>query len=90
MEPSRASSVQPNKHQLGGKASQDAEYYAWVYSATTAKGLRVKAYLDENLYQGGQKITKGDMEQLGLVAHTICPKWNYTLSPRTSRDDQAH
>lgn len=62
----------------------------YIRGTTTAKGLQVKAYLDENLYQGGQKVTKEEMEQLSLVAHTICPKWNYTLSPRTSREDQPH
>ena len=54
----------------------------YIRGTTTAAGLKVKAYLDENLYQKGQRVTSEDMEQLILVAHAICPKWNYTLSSR--------
>ena len=54
----------------------------YIRGTTTTTGLKVKANLDETLYQKGQKVTKEDMEQLSLVAHAICPKWNYTLSSR--------
>jgi hypothetical protein len=54
----------------------------YIRGTTTTKGLKVKANLDENLYQKGQKVTREDMEQISLVMHAICPKWNYTLSSR--------
>jgi hypothetical protein len=59
----------------------------YIRGTTTAAGLTVKAYLDENLYQKGQRITKKDMERVNLVAHAICPKWNYTLSPTSMKVD---
>jgi hypothetical protein len=55
----------------------------YIRGTTTTTGLKVKAYLDEEAYQKGQKVTKKDMEQLSLVAHAVCPNCNYTLSPRS-------
>lgn len=56
----------------------------YIRGTTTTTGLKVKAYLDEDLYRKGQKVTKKDVEQLRLLAHAVCPNWNYTLSPRSS------
>ena len=45
-------------------------------------GLSVKAFLDEGFYARGRRVTSDDIEGLRLKAHTVCPKWNYTLHPR--------
>jgi hypothetical protein len=55
----------------------------YIRGTSTVTGLCVKAFVDEGFYARGQKITDGDIEGLSLTAHTVCPKWNYTLSPRT-------
>jgi transposase len=54
----------------------------YIRGTTTETGLTVKAFLDENHYKKGQRITKENFERLNLSAHTVCPKWNYTMGPR--------
>lgn len=56
---------------------------ACIRGTTTATGLKVTASLDEGIYTKGRKVASGDFECLSLEAHTVCPKWNYTLRPRT-------
>jgi hypothetical protein len=55
---------------------------AYIRGTTTITGLTVNAYLDENTYRKGQKISREDMDGLNLIPHATCPIWNYTLSPR--------
>ena len=53
-----------------------------IGSTTTKNGLRVKALLDTNDYEPGQKITKEEMRRLRLTPHRFHGDWNYTLHPR--------
>ena len=54
----------------------------YIRGTTTETGLTVKAYLDDNHYKKGQPVKRKDFEQLNLRAHSVCPNWNYTMSPR--------
>ncbi len=54
----------------------------YIRGTTTATGLQVKASLDDNDYKKGQRVKREDFERLSLRAHDICPKWNYTMTPR--------
>ena len=54
----------------------------YIRGTTTTTGLTVKAFLDDNHYKKGQRVSKEAFERLNLRPHTICPKWNYTMSPR--------
>jgi hypothetical protein len=36
----------------------------------------------------GERVSDADMRQLHLTPHTVCPAWNYTLSPRTVYADE--
>ena len=56
---------------------------AYIRGTATETGLKVKAFLLEGTYQTGVKITNKQVRQWNLVRHTICPKWNYTIKPRT-------
>jgi len=58
----------------------------YIRGTSTVTGLSVKAFLDEAFYARGRKVTGQDMEGLKLKAHTVCPKWNYTLYPREVRE----
>jgi hypothetical protein len=58
----------------------------YIRGTSTVTGLSVKAFLDEGFYARGQKVTREDIEGLRLNAHTVCPKWNYTLHPRDVRE----
>ena len=54
----------------------------YIRGTSTAAGLRVKAFLDEAFYGKGRRVASDEIEKLALKAHTVCPKWNYTLHPR--------
>lgn len=54
----------------------------YIRGTTTETGLTVEAYLDENHYKKGQPVKRKDFERLNLRAHSVCPNWNYTMSPR--------
>jgi transposase len=55
---------------------------AYIRGTTTKTGLTVSAYLDEAIYEKAQQVSKAEMDRIGLVNHTTCPAWNYTLRPR--------
>jgi hypothetical protein len=54
---------------------------AYIRGTTTKTGFRVSAHLDENIYQRGQKVSKGEVAGLSLRQYEVCPKWNYVISP---------
>ncbi|MDT9136308.1 hypothetical protein RSW15_24555, partial [Escherichia coli] len=49
---------------------------------TTSTGLKVQASLDEGVYRKGIKASRDDMKLLDIKHHGVCPRWNYTISPR--------
>jgi hypothetical protein len=53
----------------------------YIQGTTTAKGLSVSAFKQEGIYKKGQKVTKENLDRLNLHPHSLCPEWNYTLSP---------
>jgi hypothetical protein len=42
----------------------------------------VKAYLDEGIYQKGQKVPREEMQRLKIKPCRVCPELNYTIRPR--------
>ena len=54
----------------------------YIRGTSTATGLTVKAFVQDELYKGGQKVSKKKWESLNLRIRAVCPKWNYTISPR--------
>ena len=52
-----------------------------IGSVKTTKGLKVKAELDENIYQKGIKVTKKEIEDLRIKRHFFHGDWNYTIMP---------
>jgi hypothetical protein len=59
---------------------------AFIRGTTTSAGLRVEAHFDDRIYPKGRRATAKEMQQLALRPHEVCPRWNYTLSPRPSVD----
>jgi hypothetical protein len=53
----------------------------YIRGTTTTTGLNVKALLDEGFYRKGQKVTWQDVDKVNLKPHSVCPDWNYTISP---------
>src|SRR5450755_3771302 len=57
----------------------------FIRGTTTTAGLKVEAYLDEQIYRNGRRVTEEKLRGLALSEDDICPRWNYTLAPRTNR-----
>jgi len=53
-----------------------------IAATTTSKGLKVKCMLDKNEYPKGIKITKEEVEELGIIRDEFHGEWNYTFKPR--------
>jgi hypothetical protein len=58
---------------------------AFIRGTTTTAGLKVEAQLDHEIYRKGRKVTERQLKELALSPHDVCPRWNYTLSPRPTR-----
>jgi len=54
----------------------------YIRGTTTSTGLTVQAFLDEGVYKKGLKVSRDDMKLLNVTYHEVCPRWNYTISPR--------
>jgi len=54
-----------------------------IGSTKTKKGLTIVAQLDEGEYEKGRKFTKEDMGKISLKTHTLYPKWNYSIFPKS-------
>ena len=56
-----------------------------IGSVTTAEGLRVKAALDENVYQAGIKVTDAELAAVAIERDKFHGEWNYRISPQRPR-----
>lgn len=52
-----------------------------ISSTTTSKGLKVKAKLDETLYEKGIKISDEEFEKISIVRDDFHGEWNYIIRP---------
>ena len=55
-----------------------------IGATTTAAGLRIKAALDENVYQLRIKVTDKELTKLDIERDEFHGEWNYKLKPRES------
>lgn len=91
--PTGASKWNPIEHRLFGPiainwAGQPLRTFelmlACIRGTVTDSGLQVKATLVQDIYQKGIQVTKSVMATLSINMHAICPRWNYTITPRSS------
>jgi hypothetical protein len=54
----------------------------FIRGTTTTTGLTVEARLDQEIYRKGRKVAERELKELSLSTHDVCPRWNYTLTPR--------
>jgi len=47
----------------------------------TKAGLKVKAWLDENTYEVGKKVSDEEMKRIKIKRHEFHGEWNYTIFP---------
>ena len=55
---------------------------AYIQGTTTETGLRVQAYMIDQVYQKGIKVSTEMMQSLNIHFAPICPRWNYTIRPQ--------
>ncbi len=55
---------------------------SYIRETTTSTGLTVTAQRVSTVYPLGVKISDAVMASLNVMAHCVCPAWNYTISPR--------
>ena len=55
----------------------------YIAGTVTAAGLRVTARLKRGGNETVERVSDAEMRCLRLVPHSVCPAWNYTLSPPT-------
>jgi hypothetical protein len=96
--PTGASKWNPIEHRLFGPISVNwagkplrtfAAMLACIRGTTTVTGLRVQAWLVDQVYEKGRAVSAAAMRDLNIQFAEVCPKWNYTIRPRlTGTEDQ--
>jgi Rhodopirellula transposase DDE domain len=61
-----------------------------IAGTTTAAGLTVTAQLKRGGNETGEKVSNEEMRRLSLTPHSVCPEWNYTLSPRSCSEEMVN
>jgi hypothetical protein len=88
--PPGASKWNPIEHRLFSQISKNwagepltdiGKILQFIRTTKTASGLTVNAYLIQETYETGIKISDAEMRQLNLVPHDVLGRWNYTVSP---------
>ena len=87
--PSGASKWNPIEHKMFSFISKNWEGVPlrsyevamnYIESTTTAKGLEIKAFLNEKQYQGGITFDKTEVEKcINIVRDLTLPQWNYYI-----------
>ncbi len=89
--PTGASKWNPVEHRLFGPisinwAGQPLRTFetmlSYIRGTTTGTGLKVKAFLLDQPYEKGVKVSDREMAALNLERHDRCPQWNYTIKPQ--------
>ncbi len=57
----------------------------YIRGTTTKTGLSVKAYLQNGVYEKGQRVPQKEMDELNIKRRTTLPDWNYTIYPQSHK-----
>jgi hypothetical protein len=89
--PTGASKWNPVEHRLFGPVSINwagkplrtfDTMLSYIRGTTTETGLKVKAFLLDQHYEKGMKVSDQEMKALNLERHETCLQWNYTIKPQ--------
>ncbi len=53
-----------------------------IRGTSTKTGLQIEAFMVEDDYKKGKKVTDEEMEKLNMQRHSVCPLCNYSFKPR--------
>jgi hypothetical protein len=88
--PTGASKWNPVEHRLFGPISVNwagkplrsfALLLNYIQGTVSETGLRVKAFLVDQVYPTGIKVSDEVMQALNIHFADVCPKWNYVIRP---------
>jgi len=91
--PRGASKWNPVEHRLFSQISRNwagvplrtpERVLSLLRGTRTSSGLTVTAEWREQRYQRGVVVADATMAQLNIEHHDTCPRWNYTIRPRTA------
>jgi len=92
--PTGASKWNPIEHRLFSEISKTwagcplrsfDDVLRYIRDTKTQTGLTVQAHLVTQTYERGAKAPDEEMDALSIQSHDVCPKWNYTIHPRSSQ-----
>ena len=69
------------KNWRGGPLSSRETVVKLIGNTTTTKGLKIKAKLDENIYEKGRKVTDEELAAVNIESADFHGAWNYTIKP---------
>lgn len=90
--PTGASKWNPIEHRLFSEISKTwagcplrsfDDVLRYIYDTKTQTGLTVQAHFVTQTYERGAKASDEEMDALSIQSHDVCPKWNYTIHPRS-------
>ena len=90
--PTGASKWNPIEHRLFSEISKTwagcplrsfDDVLRYIRDTQTQTGLTVQAHLVTQTYERGAKALDEEMDALSIQSHDVCPKWNYTIHPRS-------
>lgn len=90
--PTGCSKWNPIEHRLFSQISQNWAgqplrsfeiMLGYIRHTTTSTGLKVSAKLLTGVFAVGKKVADAVWESLKIEHHAVCPKWNYTIYPRS-------
>lgn len=56
----------------------------YIRGTTTQSGLTVQAFMMDEEFTGGQRVSTTEMDTVAIHSHDTCPNWNYTIQPRST------
>jgi len=56
-----------------------------IGNVSTTQGLKVRAELDENVYEAGIKVSDAELAEVVIERDEFHGEWNYRIKPRQSR-----
>ena len=54
----------------------------YIRGTTTKRGLTVDAFLLDGSFPRREPVTAKELRQMSVEPHSVCPEWNYTITPR--------
>ena len=91
--PTGTSKWNPIEHRLFGPISVNwagkplrtfEAVLAYIRGTTTETGLRVQAFLVDQVYEKGIKVSVETIQTLNIQFAQVCPRWNYTIRPQST------